>query len=145
MSESIKISCTIDTSNSAVPLGMEIWVDNTCVLDLDSVKQQQVVETVCSDAVGEHELRFILKNKKPEHTKISPTGDIVEDAVLCVSDIRFDGVALGKILSDLAVYTHSFNSTDLATQHPFYGTMGCNGTVSLKFSTPIYIWLLENM
>jgi hypothetical protein len=145
MSESIKISCTIDTSNSAVPLGMEIWVDNTCVLDLDSVKQQQVVETVCSDEVGEHELRFILKNKKPEHTKISPTGDIVEDAVLCVSDIRFDGVALGKILSDLAVYTHSFNSTDLATQHPFYGTMGCNGTVSLKFSTPIYIWLLENM
>jgi hypothetical protein len=23
--------------------------------------------------------------------------------------------------------------------------MGCNGTVSLKFTTPIYMWLLETM
>jgi hypothetical protein len=23
--------------------------------------------------------------------------------------------------------------------------MGCNGTVSLKFTAPAYLWLLENM
>ena len=29
--------------------------------------------------------------------------------------------------------------------HPFFGNMGCNGYVSLKFATPIYLWLLEHM
>jgi hypothetical protein len=45
----------------------------------------------------------------------------------------------------VAKYQHDFNGTGKLTTQNFYGELGCNGTVSLKFSTPIYIWLLENM
>jgi len=49
------------------------------------------------------------------------------------------------MFTELATYTHDFNGTKELTQEKFYGVMGCNGTVSLKFATPIYLWLLENM
>jgi hypothetical protein len=43
------------------------------------------------------------------------------------------------------VYEHDYNGTGTLTQEKFYGQMGCNGTVSLAFCTPIYMWLLEHM
>jgi hypothetical protein len=96
------------------------------------------------DADAEHELRFVLKNKTAEHTKIDQDGNIVKDSWLTVSDLSFDEIQLGHIGTELAVYTHDFNGTGNQTQEKFYGTLGCNGSVSLKFTTPIYLWLLEN-
>lgn len=145
MKNSTKISCTIGTSDKSIPLGLEIWIDNICLLDLDHVVQEQVFETDVLDIEGDHELRLVLKNKQPEHTTISDQGQIVKDAVLYVKNIKFEDVELGKIMSDLAVYTHNFNGTGQKTQTQFYDVLGCNGTVSLKFVSPIYIWLLENM
>jgi hypothetical protein len=49
------------------------------------------------------------------------------------------------MVTEQAVYTHDFNGTQQEIQDEFYSEMGCNGTVSLKFSTPIYLWLLEHM
>ena len=49
------------------------------------------------------------------------------------------------MLVEQAVYTHDFNGTQPEIEDTFFGEMGCNGTVSLRFTTPIYLWLLENM
>jgi len=49
------------------------------------------------------------------------------------------------VFIDHATYTHNFNGTQAETTDKFYGEMGCNGTVSLRFTTPIYLWLLETM
>jgi hypothetical protein len=38
-----------------------------------------------------------------------------------------------------------FNGTSEVTEDKFYSELGCNGTVSLKFTTPMYLWLLEHM
>jgi hypothetical protein len=62
-----------------------------------------------------------------------------------VSDIRFDGIDCQYLTTNLAEYQHDFNGTGDPTIDKFYGEMGCNGTVSLKFTTPIYLWLLENL
>ena len=43
------------------------------------------------------------------------------------------------------IYRHDYNGTTDPFDDEFYGEMGCNGTVSLKFTTPIYLWLLENL
>jgi hypothetical protein len=145
MQNSMKISCNIASSDWAIPLGLEIWLDNVCVLNLEHVVHPQVFETICGDNNSEHELRFVLKNKLPEHTTVSPQGEIVKDAVLYIKDIKFDDLALGKILSDQATYTHDFNGTGTMTQDRFFDEMGCNGTVRFEFSTPIYLWFLENM
>jgi hypothetical protein len=49
------------------------------------------------------------------------------------------------MITQQATYTHNFNGAGAETQEKFYGEIGCNGIVSLKFSTPIYLWLLEHM
>jgi hypothetical protein len=98
-----------------------------------------------SDDEGEHELRLVLKNKLSEHTQVDANNTIISDARISVSNIEFDGIALNQLVPDLAEYQHNFNGTGELSVHKFYGEPGCNGTVSLKFTTPIYLWLLEHM
>jgi hypothetical protein len=109
------------------------------------VQAQQPVVVEIADDDGEHELRFILKNKTADHTQVDEAGNIVADATLTVTDLAFDEIRLGHMVTEQAVYTHDFNGTQKEIQDKFYGEMGCNGTVSIKFSTPIYLWLLEHM
>ena len=145
MSNTVAISYILDTTNTSVPLGFEAWVDNQKFFDTDHVQAQQPVVVEIADIDGEHELRFVLKNKTSDHTQIDEAGSIVSDARLIVTDLAFDEIKLGDMVTKQAVYTHDFNGTGTLIQDEFYGEMGCNGTVSLKFSTPIYLWLLEHM
>ena len=141
----VKFSCVVAPSDTAVPLGCEIWIDDTCVFDQDRVNEPAVVEHEFSDDDGEHVLRITLKNKLPEHTQVDDQGNIVSDALVSVTEISFDEIDCSQIVQDLAVYRHNLNGTAPEIQDQFFGDMGCNGTVELKFTTPVYLWLLENM
>lgn len=141
----IKISCTLDTTNSAAALGFEAWVDNQKFFDTDHVQAQHSIVMEIADDDGEHELRFVLKNKTSNHTQVDAAGNIVSDAVLTITDLAFDEISLGHMVTEQVVYTHNFNSTKELIQDKFYSELGCNGTVSLKFTTPVYLWLLEHM
>ena len=141
----ITISCTIDTTNSEARLGFEAWVDNQKFFDTDHVQVQQQIVTEIDDDDAEHELRLVLKNKTTDHTQVDDAGTIVADATLTITDLAFDEINLGQMFVDHATYTHDFNGTQKEIQDTFYGEIGCNGTVSLKFTTPIYLWLLEHM
>jgi hypothetical protein len=145
MPNAVLISCTLNTTNTEATLGFEAWVDNQKFFDTDHVQAQQPVVVEIADDDGEHDLRFVLKNKTFGHTQVDAAGNIVSDARLIVTDLAFDEIQLGHIFTEQAVYTHDVNGTEKLTQHKFYGEMGCNGTVSLKFTTPIYLWLLEHM
>ena len=137
--------CTITPTNAAVPLGFEIWIDDQKLFDQDHVQESHRITTDLSDDDGEHELRLVLKNKLSEHTQMDVNNTIVSDARISVSDIEFDGIALNQLVPNLAEYQHNFNGTGELSVHKFYGELGCNGTVTLKFTTPIYLWLLEHM
>ena len=145
MTNTISISFELNTSNDQAELGFEAWVDDEKFVDIDHVQGRQLIKIDLSDTDGEHTLEIILKNKKEMHTKIAADGNIVSDAVLTVSDLAFDEIKLGHMVTKLATYIHNFNGTKELTQEQFYGEIGCNGTVSLGFTTPIYLWLLENM
>jgi hypothetical protein len=92
-----------------------------------------------------HVLTFVLSGKLPEHTQITEQGEIISDVTVRIEDIAFDDIVIDQIFSELAEYHHDFNGTQPAIIDRFYGEMGCNGTVRLEFTTPIYLWLLENM
>ena len=143
--DSVKFSCVISPSNTAVPLGCEVWIDDTCVFDQDCVNEPVEVAHEFSDADGEHVLRITLKNKLPEHTQIDDQGNIMSDALLGVTEISFDEIDCTQIVQNLAVYRHNLNGTAPEIEYRFFGDLGCNGTVELKFTTPVYLWLLENM
>jgi hypothetical protein len=124
---------------------MEIWLDDQQIFNQDRVTEPQTVSYEFSDLDAEHELRFVMKNKTADHTTVDESGIIVKDACLIISDLAFDDIALGNIVTEKAVYTHDFNGTVSLIQDKFFGQMGCNGTVSIKFTTPMYLWLLENL
>ena len=145
MENTVKISCVIDTTDRESALGMEIWLDDQQIFNQDWITESQTISYEFSDLDADHELRFVMKNKTVDHTKVDESGAIVKDACLVISDLAFDDIALGHIVTEKAEYTHDFNGTGSLTQHKFFGEIGCNGVVSLKFTTPIYLWLLENM
>ena len=141
----VKFSCVVAPSDTSTPLGCEIWIDDACVFDQDHVNEPTVVDHEFSDDDGEHLLRITLKNKLPEHTRIDDQDNIVSDALLSVTEIAFDEIDCTQIVQELAVYRHNLNSTGPEIEDRFFGDMGCNGTVELKFTTPVYLWLLESM
>jgi len=145
MTNTISITFELNTTNESAELGFEAWVDDKKFVDLNHVQGPQLITIDMPDADGNHELRLVLKSKNETHTKIDEQGAIISDARLTIDNIAFDQIKLGHMLTELATYTHNFNGTKEQTQDKFYGEMGCNGTVSLKFATPIYLWLLENM
>ena len=145
MTNTISITFELTASNDQAELGFEAWVDAEKFIDIAHVQGQQLIKIDINDADGEHTLELKLKNKKEAHTKIDANGNIVSDAVLTIADLAFDEIKLGHMVTELATYTHDFNGTKETTQDKFHGIMGCNGTAGLKFTTPIYLWLLENM
>jgi hypothetical protein len=144
MSNKVKISCVLDTTDSSCPLGMEIWMDDQQIFNQDHLTELTPFEYELSDDDGEHSLRFVMKGKTQAHTKINESGEIISDSRLVIKDIEFDEIALKYLFNNLAVYTHDFNGTGPTTLDKFHGEMGCNGTLELKFTTPTYLWLLEN-
>ena len=146
MTAVVTITFVVDTTNATAELGFEAWINDHKCLDINHVKQAQKISIELKDEDDtEHELRLVLKNKTAEHTCIDEQGNILEDARLKITDMAFDDIQLGHMFSEQAVYEHDFNGTGIVTKSKFYGELGCNGTLSLKFTTPMYLWLLEHM
>ena len=145
MTNTTTISGSIDSSDKKIPLGTEVWIDDICVINVDHVDRIVHFSQEISDNDAEHELRIVMKHKTSDHTELDDAGNIIRDAMLSISDIKFDEIDLGQLFLTKTVYTHDFNGSQPTVDDKFFGEMGCNGTVSLKFSTPAYLWLLENM
>lgn len=145
MNDTVKFSCVLDTTDPTCALGMEIWLDGQQIFNENHIKNPLDFEHTIADCDGEHDLQFVMKGKTSEHTRIDALGQIISDARLIVQDLEFNEIQLGHTITELATYTHNFNGTGSEIQDKFYGELGCNGTVNLKFTTPIYLWLLENM
>jgi hypothetical protein len=142
---STTFSCVIDTTDSSAPLGVEIWFNHDCIIDLAHLTESTSVAYDFVDSGGPHELRFIMKNKTNLHTQIDAQGNIVSDACVTISHVMFDDIELGHVFVENTEYSHDFNRTQEMIVEPFYGVMGCNGTVKLEFTSPFYLWLLEHM
>jgi hypothetical protein len=143
--ENIAFACQVQPTNTAIALGLRVVLDQVTIFEHAHVTETVQIQHEISDADGEHELTFELFGKLPEHTKITETGEIVSDALLEISNITLDGIDLDQIVQSAAEYHHDFNGSQAPVNDKFYGYLGCNGTVVLKFTTPIYLWLLENM
>jgi hypothetical protein len=143
--DTVKFSCDVTPSNPDIPLGCEIWIDDTCIFNSDHVNEPVSIAHEFSDADGEHSLRITLKNKLPIHTRVDELEQIVSDAVLNISAITFDEIDCTQIVQTHGVYRHNLNGSGPDILDQFFGDIGCNGTVELKFTTPVYLWLLESM
>ncbi len=143
--ETAKISFDIETSDAECPLGIEIWLDDAVLLINNLVQGKITFDSNINDADGDHELHIIITGKTTDHTTVDETGTILKDATLSISNVVIDDLDVNQLFLEKCVYTHDFNGTQCKIEDSFYGVAGCNGTISFRFSTPIYLWLLENM
>jgi hypothetical protein len=143
--ETAKISFDVDTSDAECPLGIEIWLDDIVLLTNNHVQEKISFSHDINDDDNKHELRIVIHGKTTDHTKVNAAGDIIKDATLQISKVVIDDLDVNQLFLENCVYTHDFNGTQPAMADSFHGIAGCNGTISFKFSAPVYLWLLENM
>lgn len=143
--ETVKISFDIETSDDSCPFAVEIVLDNTVLLKNDHVQQKIAFAHDMDDSDGGHELKIEISGKPTDYTKLDEQGNIVKDATLLISNVTIDDLDVHQLFLDTCVYKHDFNGTQPEITDTFYGAAGCNGTISFSFSTPMYLWLLENM
>ena len=143
--ETVQISFDVETSDSECPLGIQIWLDDSLLLDNAHVKEKIAFAHGISDDDGEHQLRIVISGKTTGHTQVDDQGNIIKDATLQISTVTIDGIDVNQLFLEKCVYTHDFNGTQPEIQDTFHGVAGCNGTIVFEFTTPIYLWLLESM
>ena len=144
MNNTTVFSCKIGTTDAAAAIGVEIWLDQEQIFNVDHVKETIEFTHKFDEDGLPHRLRFIMKNKTEDLTIVDDTGFIVADARLIINNIEFDEIEIDQLFCDRAIYTHNFNGTQPEIKDRFFGEIGCNGIISLDFTTPVYIWLLEN-
>ena len=146
MSDTIKFQCDLSTTDPTVPLGFEILLNNKSVYKCEHVREScQVFVDINDEDDATQKLQFVMTGKTTEHTKVDENGNITSDAMLSIGNVLIDDININQLLTQIAKYTHDFNSTQPEITDKFYGNMGCNGTITFEFTTPFYMWLLENM
>jgi len=127
-------------------LHLTVKLDETIIYDRSPGESPEKISYSFDDSIEtEHLLCFEMSGKLPGHTTITESGEIIQDRVIKITDIAFDGINLEQIFIESSKYCHDRNGTSDLLEEKFYGTMGCNGRVEMRFSTPIYLWILENM
>jgi len=145
MTDTIKFQCDLDTTNPLIPLGFEVLLDGKNMFKTEHVVGPCQVAFDIIDDDANHRLQFVMTGKTADHTKIDDNGNITSDTLLKISNVQVDDIILDQLLNNMIEYTHDFNGTKNTTTDKFYGIMGCNGTATFEFTTPFYLWLLENM
>ena len=102
----------------------------------------------------DHELTIKRSGKINNQTIVNDKGDLLKDQLLNIKGIEIDEIDLGALVFE-GVYTPEYPEP-WATEQKEAGIelkksfknvtqMGHNGTWRFKFSSPFYMWLLENL
>jgi len=145
MSDFAIFECQIGTTDPACPLGITVLIDGEIAYVNHHVNETVNLQKSIPDEDGEHKIEFVLSGKLPEHTKVDESGNIIQDAMLTIKNVKLDSIDIDQLVTEQAVYTHDFNGGGKTTEDKFYGNLGCNGTAKLVFTSPVYLWMLENM
>jgi hypothetical protein len=142
--EMCKLSLEATTPGSHI--GLQIRLDGKVIFDSHDALDQHLIEHEFADSTDAvHVLEIEMMGKLPGDTEIDSQGQILSDRAIIIQNLSFDEIALGQLVTDLATYTHNFNGSQDTIEDQFFGSMGCNGIVKIEFSSPVYLWMLENM
>jgi len=136
----------------------KISVNNTEFVSAQLIGDANVTEYFEFDASvdeGECSLVIELVNKSMYDTVLDASGNIVEDLLLNIDSVEVDEIDLGSLLWTASDYRpnypekHKLKVTQSGQKLPESVkncvNLGWNGSWILSFTSPFYIWLLENI
>lgn len=141
----LPLRCNISANMPEMSLDFEILLNDISIYKISIAESSyNFVYDIDDSIVKDHTLKFIMSGKTDDHL-IEKDGEIIDSANINITNISFNGINLSilpGIMRNIASYTHDFNGYGNTTTEEFYGEMGMNGIVTLKFKTPLYDWLL---
>jgi len=124
-----------------------IWLDDHLVVSSEIVSaDQQEIKFERTIDEGTHTLKIRLENKVSQDTVIE-NNEVVKDMLLNINDIIIDDISLGNLLWSaeyILDHPQQYNGQTI-TKMDNCVNLGWNGTYVLKFTSPFYIWLLEQL
>ena len=141
--EKIKFKAVIDSEYFNNPPYLRISIGDDVLADFPVTEETVIEKELTVEDDKTYKLNFTLYDKSKYDTVIED-GKIVKDTVVKIKQVEVDDVDITSMLSinqDTFYYIHD-GSTE---KHAFYDTMGVNGTSTIEFTTPFYVWLLENL
>jgi hypothetical protein len=126
---------------------LEVYINDTSIFQTTA---QQTIQTIIYDIdedPADHELKLVMSGKTSKHTIVDNNDQITSDIFFIINRLEFEELDMTELfcLGRRSRHKHSFNSTQPEFDDEFYGQIGCNGTVFMPFSTPIYLWLFDNI
>jgi hypothetical protein len=126
---------------------LEVYVDHTKLFQSTAQTQIQTITYNLAEDSADHELKLIMSGKNRTHTTLNSEGKILSDIFFTINRLEFEELDMRELfcLGRRSRHRHNFNSSQPEFDDEFYGDIGCNGTVFMPFSTPIYLWLGNNL
>jgi hypothetical protein len=136
----------VEPSDPATPLELSVWLNDQCCLPVTTITEPLDFSTEIADGDDkQYNLKIVMTGKTDAHTKIDDQGNIVQDALLKFEKFDLMGISIDQVVCENATYQHNHNGHSEDVNDKFFLSMGCNGTVEFAFTTPVYMWLLENL
>jgi hypothetical protein len=141
------IELDISANTDCNDIVLEVYVDHTKLFQSVAQTQIQTITYNLTEESAEHELKLIMSGKTSEHTIVDANGQITCDIFFIINRLEFEELDMRELfcLGRRSRHRHNFNSSWPEFDDEFYGNIGCNGTVFIPFSTPIYLWLGNNL
>lgn len=122
----------------------EIWIN-----ELNAEKKSKILKFNTELDEGEHSLIVEYLNKTNTDTTIDDDGNILKDQLLFIDGVSVDEIELGNVIRKCCIFYPTaerlLEVSWLQAEIPGQHILGHPGKWVLKFSTPTYLWLLENL
>jgi hypothetical protein len=154
--ELVEFKITLDSVWHNEPPKFEVLLNDELieygvVAEKEEDNEEKVISFTRDLEEGEYTLKIRLLEKKPKHTIVDDSGNILADQLLNIKQIEIDEIELDYLFYALNKYhkqTKSDSKNPQFDSNPLpdnYVNLGWNGEWRLTFSVPTYIWFLENL
>ena len=124
-----------------------VWLNDHVIVQSEIASEaEQIVNFERKIVEGPNSLKIRLENKTTSDTVIE-NGEVVKDMLLNIDNITIDDISLGNLLWSAEYVLDRPQQYKGQTIDHLDGcvNLGWNGTYTLKFTSPFYIWLLEKL
>jgi len=156
--EKLKIRLELYATMWNRPPVAEITINNSVIVKKDvtgTEDKPDVIEFEHEfDEGSDYSLIINRSGKGNNQTVVNAKGDIIKDQLLNIKKIEIDEIDIGALVYE-GVYTPDYpepwatqqreSGNDLKDSFKNVTKMGFNGEWKFTFSSPFYMWLLENL
>jgi hypothetical protein len=143
MSETVKIKINLSSVNweDKFP-GARVFINDQVVLE-KLITEPTEIEWTGVVEFKQNKITIEMYNKVDSYTVQDENNQIVKDVLLNIENISIEDIDLDRILHTNSTYY---------PQHEFAPgvikecvNLGWNGRWEIEFTTPVYLWFLENL